>query len=222
MSGQELAPEDLSWVVRRLPDDVKAQLRARGKAVFVAGGFIRACIAREEVQDIDLFVANGSEAVSLADALASKHILERIPTDNAITLINALYPPYQIVHRWTFAEPTDIVSAFDFTIAAAAVWYDCDYHGWKSACDPRFYTDLAAKRLVYRLTASNTDTGGSMLRMLKFYARGYTAPLTTISQITARLCVNAKIGEDEAVMAEQIVAHLEEVDPQDVLPAVRK
>ena len=43
-------------------------------------------------------------------------------------------------------------------------------------CNIRFYPDLAARRLVYTSPLRNEDAGGSILRVLKFYQRGYRIP----------------------------------------------
>lgn len=209
----ELNPQDLSWCVRRLPPDLAKALKDSAGKLIVAGGFIRACIAREDILDIDLFARDLDEATGFRDLLLKGR--EAGPeTANAYTLIGGLYPPLQIVHRWTFDSPLDIAPSFDFTIAAAAIWYDGNE--WRSSCDEHYYRDLAAKRLTYRMTAQNSDTGGSMLRMMKFYARGYTAPLESIAAITAKLAVLAQGGSVASAdsLIEQILVHLREIDPQ--------
>ena len=86
---------------------------------------------------------------------------------------------------------------------------------WCSACDPRFYADLAAKRLVYRSPERNEDAGGSMLRVLKFYQRGYRIPLDSLGAVIARLIQGVKdpILLNEPKLARTLSGLLREVDP---------
>src|SRR5208283_3039247 len=58
---------------------------------------------------------------------------------------------------------------------------------WTSLIDDEFYSDLAAKRLVYRSPVRNEDAGGSVLRLLKFYSRGFRIPLDSLGAVLARL-----------------------------------
>ncbi len=177
-----LSSHDLSWIVRRLPKKLKDGMQLLGPKVVVAGGFIRCCIANEPINDVDVFTQTPEEAETIAKTLlpTGRSI---ISTDNAYT-IKGLGIPIQFIHRWTFPKPEDSLKSFDFTIAMAAIWFD---GFWRSACDPRFYEDLAAKRLVYTSPERNEDAGGSMLRVLKFYQRGYRIPLDSLGAVIARL-----------------------------------
>lgn len=167
-----------------MPKVVRDELQKRKSGAVLAGGFIRACIAGEPVSDVDLFVPSKAAASELADSLLGPG-KRRIETDNAFTILGHGLP-IQVIHRWVFDEPRKIVPSFDFTIACAAIWWEDDGK-WISACDDRFYPDLAAKRLVYRAPDRNEDAGGSILRLLKFYRRGYQAPLESIAQVVARM-----------------------------------
>ena len=94
--------------------------------------------------------------------------------------------------------------------------------------DDDFYSDLAAKRLVYRAPQRNEDAGGSILRVLKFYQRGFRIPLDSLGAVIARLvnqidpaAIEAGIhhGDDllgktiEERWAHIITSKLHEVDP---------
>ena len=87
--------------------------------------------------------------------------------------------------------------------------------------DPRFYEDLAAKRLRYTSPQRNEDAGGSMLRVLKFYQRGYRIPLNCLGAVVSRLVkgidFDAVSGGTEATREKQIAkvisGLLREVDP---------
>jgi len=126
----------------------------------------------------------------------------------------------QVIHRWTYDVAEDLVQSFDFTIAKAAVWFD-PVVGWNSMCDETFYPDLAAKRLTYTSPQRNEDAGGSMLRVLKYYQRGYRIPLDSLGAVIARLMSGVefdKIREgreetQEKQLAKVVTGLLREVDP---------
>lgn len=209
--ASELLIEDVRWCLRRLPCEVLATLKER--RLFLAGGFIRACIAQEPVSDIDLFAPSKDAAEAAARALAGKdhHFLA---TDNAFTVYGFGKLPVQFIHRWTFERAEDILPSFDFTVARACVWHEVA--GWKSLCDERFYCDLAAKRIVYCCPLRNEDAGGSMLRVLKFYQKGYRIPLDSLGRVVARLVAGIRFdhtGNSEEAIAMVVTGLLHEVDP---------
>ena len=88
---------------------------------------------------------------------------------------------------------------------------------WSSFCDDRFYIDLASKRLIYRKPIRNEDAGGSMLRVLKYYQKGYRIPLDSLGSVIARLIHNLDTDRqplnDEIGVANIITGLLREVDP---------
>lgn len=223
---RELLSEDVAWIVRRLPKLVVNALRLRPRRLFLAGGFVRACIARETVSDVDLFAPTKETAAAVADELAKARGVKVYATDNAYTVkLGDL--PVQVIHRWTFDDPCACVASFDFTIASAAVWCEGEEGGkaFGSCCDDRFYADLAARRLVYRSPIRNEDAGGSILRVLKFYQRGYRVTLPSLGAVVARL-VNAidfeKVEAFEGVererrLAKVATALLVEVDPNTII-----
>jgi hypothetical protein len=76
---------------------------------------------------------------------------------------------------------------------------------------------LAAKRLVYRSPIRNEDAGGSMLRVLKYYQKGYRIPLNSLGSVIARIVkaidfekVDAK---NEFQVGKIVTGLLREVDP---------
>lgn len=208
---------DLKFCVQRLPKkvvDIMKDERWAGK-IFMGGGFIRGIIAQEKVNDVDLFARNLEDANLLAGLLAdNKNDIHK--TDNAITIRGKL--PIQIITRWVFEEPEDVAKSFDFTICCAVIFYW--EKKWQSFCDDRFYTDLASKRLVYRIPDRNEDAGGSMLRVLKYYQRGYRIPLDSLGAVIARLMRDVdhdKLAHGEfpyeQQMAKVVTGLLREVDP---------
>jgi hypothetical protein len=211
---------DLLWITRRLPKHVNDILHQYQGRVGLAGGFIRACIAREDVSDIDLFAQDKQMAEIVANALASHPGCKKRDSDNAFTIFGMKHV-VQVIHRWTFNSMTDIIPSFDFTIARAAVWVEGGM--WVSECDADFYSDLAAKRLVYRLPDRNEDAGGSILRVLKFYQRGYTIPLDSLGEVIARTIKDVdyrrieiafNTGEERVFETARVITGLlREVDP---------
>ena len=216
----QLLTEDLVWCVNRLPKLLRKLMKERPNKLVVAGGFIRSCIANEEVNDIDVFSPSVEEAqlcVSILK-LAGPDVLKVVKTENALTVCTKPYP-IQFIHKWVYAKPEEVIPSFDFTIARAAIWFDGT--NWVSACDNRFYLDLAAKRLVYCSPIRNEAAGGSMLRVLKFYQRGYRIPLDSMGAVIARLmqpidmaALNDRPAEErEKQLAKVLTGLLREVDP---------
>lgn len=209
---------DLQWALRRAPIQLLAAMKRMPGSVIVAGGFIRSVIANEEVHDIDVFVSSPALGVALADILTENNRTKQVETQNAITL-KCFKPVIQIITRWTYEQPGDVISSFDFTIARSAFWHDGA--SWVGMCDPDFYRDLAAKRLVYCCPVRNEDAGGSMLRVLKFYQRGYRIPLDSLAAVIARLASGLVLDDsmrhgdkiDESRCAHVVTGLLREVDP---------
>lgn len=217
-----LTDEDLYLIKSRLPKIVLEAMKLRRQKVFLAGGFIRAVIAKEDIADIDLFTTSLDEANSLANELkvaAGESFIKIVATENAVTLLGLKYP-VQIIHRWTFANPADCVESFDFTVAKAAMWFEDRINNDKpvrtSVCHPLFYADLAAKRLRYTSPVRDEEAGGSMLRLVKFSHRGYHPMLDSLAAVVARLVGKidyAKTGSSEQQIAFVISGLLREVDP---------
>jgi hypothetical protein len=207
-----LKRQDISWCITRLPKVIKSLLVNNRENVVLAGGYIRSCITNDKINDIDLFVKSKDEAIRVAKSLSDKMFV----TDNAFTIRLDNCPTIQIIHRWTFDSPDKIINSFDFTIARACIWWGDDSK-WHSLIDDAFYSDLAAKRLVYCSPVREEEAGGSMLRVLKFYQRGYRIPLDSLGAVIARLAVavqRKKIDDSsEESWARILTGLLYEVDP---------
>ena len=209
----ELSPHDLLWCVRRLPKSVYHLMKKNPGTLFIAGGYVRSCISNERVNDIDIFSANANAAKAAALVLAEGDEKRLHVTDNAIS-VKRTTPMVQFIHRWTFTTPQECIASFDFTIASASFWWDGVK--WVSVVHPTFYADLAAKRLVYLSPVRNEDAGGSMLRVLKFYQRGYRIPLDSLGAVVSRLTMGVRdigpMNEDRRALI--LTGLLREVDPQ--------
>lgn len=199
----KLADNDLQWIARRVPSPVVRLLSEAASPAVIAGGFIRAMIAGETVSDVDIWVPSKDVAKELATKLShpdfSQAATKLLETDNAYSVLGLEWP-VQFVHRWTFDSPEATLAHFDFTIAKAAIWRAGGK--WQGECDERFYADLAAKRLTYCTETPADGAGGSLLRMLKFYRRGYRAPLDTIAELVERVKTQAGTGSVFAVLVE--------------------
>lgn len=219
-----LDAHDLLWCIRRLPKPLQDLLKKHPGSVFVAGGYIRSCITNDDISDIDIFAPSKDLAKAYAEEIkpSDTKIWE---TDNAFT-VKGYFCPVQFIHRWTFSNAVECVKSFDFTIAKAAFWWsgEAEAGQWQSECHPRFYADLTAKRLIYTSPIRNEDAGGSMLRALKFYQRGFRIPLDSLGAVIARLAVavdhnglqagmRANGTTEEQETARLLTAMLVEVDP---------
>lgn len=205
--------------------------------VFIGGGFLRSVISGDPVNDVDVFVSSAELAESLAIELACRSLYRKgrnevseeeykaagrrvHKTDNDYTL-TCTTPVIQIIHRWTFGKLSDVADSFDFTCCCAAFAWDLATENWYSYCDERFYADVAAKRLIYRQPVRNEDAGGSMLRVLKYYQKGYRIPVDSLGAVIARLmsayCPSRKEFEagkiNEEFCAKVVTGLLREVDP---------
>lgn len=228
---RQLNPHDLNWAVRLLPVRVRNQMITYGPRLVLGGGFVRSTVSGEKPNDLDLFTQT-KEAARLFSAELAEEAKKGKPheTGNALSVKLSSRHFVQYIHRWTYPTPEHLLESFDFTIACSAIWFESGK--WTSLIDDEFYSDLAAKRLVYRSPARNEDAGGSMLRVLKFYQRGFRIPLDSLGNVIARL-VNgvdlkgievlenhslsgtSNIGDTtEKRWASVITGLLREVDPQ--------
>lgn len=231
METINLYEEDLAWCKRRLPAAVYRLLKEPHSPYLVGGGFVRGCVANEKLSDVDVFAPTAQAAKDGAEQLAEKIKGSLVKTDNAYTVYTPLRLglPVQFIHRWTYETPAQLLESFDFTIARAVIWHvnnpDTPHtRMWRGIADSRFYTDLVAKRLRYCSPVRNEDAGGSLLRVLKFYERGYRIPLDSYGAVVARVVAAVEPdklprGDEngpiplEAAWAKVITGLLREVDP---------
>ncbi len=208
----ELDYQDIRFAIARLPQKLKDSMTSAKwqNRIFVAGGYLRCIITGEKINDIDVFTCSKSLAKELFDELKGDN--ETIETENAYTI--KTFPAIQIIHRWQFDTATDTAKSFDFTICSAVLYYS---EVWKSFCGDRFYIDLSSKRLIYTSPERNEDAGGSLLRVLKYYQRGYRIPLDSLAAVIARLMKDFNTEKtkltDEKAVAWVINGLLREVDP---------
>jgi hypothetical protein len=227
---RELNPHDLLCAVRLLPKQVRNQMITYGPRLVLGGGFVRSTVSGEKPNDIDLFTQTPEDAKQFAEEIAKGGKRKPYETGNALSVKLSARHFVQYIHRWTYSTPRALIESFDFTIACSALWFESGQ--WQSLIDDEFYSDLAAKRLVYRAPLRNEDAGGSMLRVLKFYQRGFRIPIDSLGAVIARLVNGVDLrgievleGRDFSGMssigdttekrwAKIITGLLHEVDPQ--------
>ncbi len=207
-----LDDRDVARVVRKLPGELVEI--AKTHDVVVAGGVVRAAVTGEKISDIDVFGADEAACREAAAAYKSKLppfcSARQVDSSNAITVVARDRRTVQFITRWSYSTPEQLIRSFDFSVARAAVWWRRNGVGWASVCDPRFYVDLAARRLVYMDPVDNT-AGGTLLRLQKFAARGYRASAFQVTKVVQALVGAA--GGDQATN-DGIAALVREVDPR--------
>lgn len=168
-----------------------------------------------------MFSSTPELALAYAQELSGGSKSNLHKTDNAYSVTKTVKLMTQFIHRWTYKDAEQLLASFDFTIAQACFWWDG--LKWASLCSDRFYTDLASKRLVYTQPQRNEDAGGSMLRVLKFYQKGYRIPLDSLGAVMARLIMGVdgelrkgewnNSGQEEKQWGKVLTGLLREVDP---------
>jgi len=183
---KNLQREDLDWCVMRLPKSVQKVLKIYPGKVSLAGGFIRSCITGDVTKDIDLFVDSEETAKKAVDVLEDDFFTSRtFKTANAYTILREGKTTVQFIYKWVYTRPEDILNDFDFTICCAVIWYEGAH--FQSAINNYYYSDLAAKRLRYANPSRIEEAGGSVLRVLKYYSKGYKIMLTSFDSPAPRV-----------------------------------
>lgn len=217
----QLMQNDVSYILVQMPKPLRDMLDDSGGTLWVGGGCIRALVAGERLSDWDVF---GTNAKDLQDAALRLHAAipgcRFITTRNAYTLARPGKSAIQFIHRWVTPTPEEMMDIFDFTIAQASVVKVGPK--WLGICSPRFYADLAGRRLIYTSPAREEEPGGSMVRARKFMRRGYDIPLESLGALCSRLVSGVRDGADFWTRSEEhrtrlLTALLREVDPLTVI-----
>ena len=204
---RELQSGDLIHAIGNLPKKVQDAMGKYGNDLILAGGYIRSMIALEEkINDIDLFTSSKELAADVA-AMFDGDGIHTYVSDNAYTIHFAGEEKIQIIHRWTFERPEDVIESFDYTIAQAAIWFDSKHGEYASVVGDKFYEDLAAKRLKYLAPTRNEDSGGSFHRAIKFVKRGYAISDADMGKVLARMLTEVPISSNDIVFDVDTVAH---------------
>lgn len=218
---QTLRYDDMHKLVRSLPAPLFKLLKDDPQ-LLLAGGAIRAVISGEPVNDWDLFGPTRHALDATMQKLAADYYRANLPSKthksaNAITVLAPPRAPVQAITRWLYTKPEDLVDSFDYSVARAAIWFEGGK--WRSLADPRFYSDLAARRLHYCTPTRDEDPGGSIMRAVKFLKRGYSISPESLGQVIARLCAGIRSEDlsDSITLPRVLTALLREVDPLTVV-----
>lgn len=241
----DLLEDDLSYVVLRIPRDVRKLMREKG--AIVAGGYVRSQISREKPSDIDIFGPDMHTLEQWAKDLALERKGDMHTTDNAYTVLAPPRLPVQFIHRWTYRPDKEItgptqqiyellnrvIKDFDFTIAQAAIGWlpgteEEEKGQYVGLVSERYYADLAAKRLVYTEPKREEDPGGSMMRVRKFLAAGYRIGAKQLGLVISRLIQSIDFDqvrkaarnsdqEPDEMFKQVVIGLLREVDPLTVI-----
>jgi len=235
---QELSKSDLNFVLSRCPRDIVKLLKTHAGKLFIAGGFIRATVAGEKVADVDLFGISKDYLLTVAKDLTLDRKGRFFATDNAITVLAPPRIPVQLITRWVFDNPEVLIKSFDFTVCQSVIWAEDVSNGitdgpvyrFKSLISDSFYTDLAARRLVYTFPEREEEAGGSFMRVLKFVKKGYNVQAPSlagvIARVMCRLDIDAKRMKErggklnEKWAATVITGLLRQVDPLTIVDGV--
>jgi hypothetical protein len=217
--------EDIARVASRVPKPLREYMEKSTKPLYLGGGFVRDVISGERPSDVDFFTDTMDNAtyhaIQIAQVLKGKIIAK---TENAETILSPGRIAVQVIKKWLFDHPEDVIKSFDFTFAQAVIWYDLRRKKWKGMCSADFYADVASKALVYTYPDRDEAPGGSMMRVRKFLRRGYKISAENLGGVISRLV--SKIDEEameafreseeentETIRTRIIISLLRSVDP---------
>src|SRR3546814_4390456 len=94
--------------------DWSSDVCSSDRTLCLGGGFIRAVVAGETPNDIDLFGSDAEWLKNVASGLSAQRPGSRLhTTDNAVTLLTSDRMTVQFITRWTFDNAADLVASFD-------------------------------------------------------------------------------------------------------------
>jgi hypothetical protein len=216
---RELERSDLERCFNQLPAeglwDLLTILRSKPGQLVVAGGFVRDSVLGETCRDVDVFAADAD--VAKRSALEFDQLLHESGEEPlvkasryAVTVKwNDAVAPVQFIHRRPFTDPSDVIKTFDFTVSQGSFWWA---GGWHSAVSDRFYEDVRAKRIRYTSPVREEEIGGSFLRVLKLYRRGYVASLDSLGKIVTRFARAWKVDGTEDELWKVLAVELRAAD----------
>lgn len=194
--GLGLSKAHLDAIFKKLPIGVTYQLQRYADHLFLAGGAIRAILNNESVNDIDLFAQHASIAEGAAHFFQGGNATVKLHvTENAFT-IKDVNPHVQIVRRDYYDTPQAVLDSFDFVVCKAVIWYDGNL--WQSRVDPGFFNDLEQQKLTY-CSPVGQDPRDSLLRVLKFSARGYSVDARSLAKIVTQTVRKAEYKDRQGI-----------------------
>lgn len=195
---QRLNKDDFKKIMKSLPSFITGLLSSRDD-VYLAGGYIRSIIMNTKVNDIDLFCKSQDACDWLNKKITSnyKYSAETLHTKNATTY-NTKDGIIQVIHRGFYETPEECLESFDFDMSKACLYNRRRQDGVPfvaSLCSDIFYSDLASKRLTYKLNSGNGLN--SIYRVLRFVQSGWAIDDKNIDNVLKGYLIDV-LSETEA------------------------
>lgn len=134
---------------------------------FIAGGALTSAFTGKPINDVDLYFKTEKDFCEAIERAYDEGLWCVAATDRAVTFARGDLI-VQLMHFDFFADAAAIFDAFDFTMCMAA--YDLDAKRFVFHDD---FMKHAAQRFL-RFHSGTRYPFGSLLRVLKFQARGYS------------------------------------------------
>lgn len=131
---------------------------------WIAGGCLRDHFCRSKVHDIDIFFPSKEKCDEFQQKLLDLGCEEVAKRPHSVYW-KTKFGMLDVVNASWYSKPEDVVNWFDFTICSICLDQDTLY------AHENFFIDLASKQLVIN---NLPEVHGSMLRLRKYLARGYT------------------------------------------------
>lgn len=138
---------------------------AKANNVWLAGGALTSLFTDSKINDYDLYFRNKYDCANFIQGIGSCAVLQL--TKKSVTLSIGNFVLQCIWFKY-FDSPEDIFNSFDFTINMAAYDFSAD----EFVIDPRFFTDLAIRKLV--INPGTAYPINTLLRVSKYENKGYT------------------------------------------------
>ena len=203
----KLKQEHLDEALQLMGEDLRAILKDHPNQLIVAGGLLRAVVEGEDPTDVDVFVRDRK---AMSRAVMRLNDLGWVPytSPKAVTFRLAGRLPVQLIDRWPFDSPLGLIATFDYTMSQAALWHDGD--DFRSVASPFFYEEVETKTLTFASPNRSDRDGDAVLRLLKFYRRGYRISLAGLADVLGRLAAPRR--EDEHEVAAVLLGKLLDAD----------
>jgi len=203
-----LHPDFTKLIVDALPDDVRDVLVRSNGALCVAGGFCRDVLTGAEPKDIDIFSKTPQDMkLAIADFdWTEDYTAKRTANSESFVRDNGEGPDVQFITRVYLRDHYNALLTFDFSICQVGVWFDQE-NGWIGQASEAFLEDLPQFRMRYTAPERDEDPGASLLRMVKFVARGWKISEADIAAVVGRFVAKldqsiqrpcASLTEDDA------------------------
>lgn len=205
---QALDENDVKRVVYALPEEIREMMRRHPGQVVIAGGFIRALVAGENIHDIDVFVPSEKNAKDWVDEVYTASKYEKKDKHYYIGPdAKSGAAEVQVVYRYPFKESYEVPDQFDYTIVKAAVWFDEGdkkrESNYVSVCHERFYRDIARKMLVYECDR-DVERIESIPRLLKYIGYGYSIDPDSLAELVVKTCLSMDLSKGFEGMLKQL------------------